>query len=301
MVGEWPLVSVIAVNYNQTGVTLEFLNSMKQCTYPELEVIIVDNGSPNDNPDLIKEKFPEVKLIKTGKNLGFAGGNNVAVKQAQGKYLLFINNDTEVEPGFLQPMVQLLQADPTIGMVSPKIHFFHTPGVFQFAGFTPLSRISIRNQAIGFGEKDEGQYDEVYETGSIFGAAMLVPRTVIEEVGLMTEVFFLYYEEHDWAERIKRSGYKIYYCGQSLVRHKESISTVKESPFQVYYLNRGRLLFARRNTFGIQFVLSQLYLMGIAMPKTAISYLFKGKVGLTRSILRAMWWNVTARKNEIFG
>lgn len=67
MVGEWPLVSVIAVNYNQTGVTLEFLNSMKQCTYPELEVIIVDNGSPNDNPDLIKEKFPEVKLIKTGK------------------------------------------------------------------------------------------------------------------------------------------------------------------------------------------------------------------------------------------
>src|SRR5690606_21311835 len=103
--------------------------------------------------------FPEIKLIKTKENLGFAGGNNVAVKQANGKYLLFINNDTEVEADFLQPMVQLLEENPEIGMVSPKIHYFHTPNTFQYAGFTPINRITIRNHAIGFGEVDKGQYD----------------------------------------------------------------------------------------------------------------------------------------------
>lgn len=295
----WPLVSVITVNYNQSAVTLDFLASLEACTYPHLEVFVVDNGSPNDRPDVISEKFPKVHLIKTGRNLGFAGGNNVAVKQAKGKYLLFINNDTEVETGFLEPMVQLLEQNPAIGMVSPKIHFYHHPGVFQFAGFTPISPVTIRNKAIGFGEYDKGQYDLTHETGSIFGAAMLVPMRVIQEVGLMTEVFFLYYEEHDWAERMKRAGFKVFYCGKSMVRHKESISTVKESAFQVYYLHRGRLIYSRRNTFGMQFVLSQLYLHFIAMPKTVLSYLLKRKPTLAKAVLKAVWWTLSRRSKEI--
>lgn len=296
----YPLVSIITVNYNQSAVTLDFLASLRKCTYPNLEIFVVDNGSPNDKPEIIKEQYPEVNLIFTGKNLGFAGGNNVAVKLAKGKYMLFINNDTEVEKSFLEPLVKVLEDNDIVGMVSPKIHFFHTQNTFQFAGFTPLSPLTIRNTAIGFGEKDTGQYDYCCETGSIFGAAMLVPTEVIEKVGMMTEVFFLYYEEHDWAERIKRAGYKIYYCGQSLVLHKESISTVKESPFQVFYLHRGRLLYARRNTFGINYLLSQVYLMGIAMPKTALSYLIKGRSDLAKAIFKAMYWNITHTKRNIY-
>lgn len=289
---DWPLVSVITVNYNQSGVTKEFLASIEKCTYPNLEIFVVDNGSPSDKPELISESFPKVNLIITGINLGFAGGNNVAVHKAKGKYLLFINNDTEVEPGFLQPLVKVLENNPQIGMVSPKIHFFHNPQIFQFAGFTPISPITIRNKAIGFGETDSGQFNFTCETGSIFGAAMLVPRKIVDEVGMMTEVFFLYYEEHDWAERVKKAGYKIYYCGDSLVKHKESISTVKESPFQVFYLHRGRLLFSRRNTSGLHFLLSQIYLMLVAMPKKALSYLLTGNYKLAKAILRAMWWNL---------
>ncbi|PKP52924.1 MAG: dTDP-Rha--alpha-D-GlcNAc-pyrophosphate polyprenol alpha-3-L-rhamnosyltransferase [Bacteroidetes bacterium HGW-Bacteroidetes-1] len=291
-----PLVSIITVNYNQSAVTLEFLASLRQTTYPNIEVFVVDNGSPKDNPDIIAEKFPDITLIKTGKNLGFAGGNNVAVEKSKGKYLLFINNDTEVDPGFLEPLVELLEQHAEIGMVSPKIHFFHTPNTFQYAGFTPLSKITVRNEAIGFGETDKGQYDVCHETGSIFGAAMLVPRKVIEEVGMMTEVFFLYYEEHDWAERIKKAGYKIYYNGFSKVRHKESISTVKDSPFQIYYLHRGRVLFARRNAKGFQVVLSMLYLYGIVMSKMIFSFLIKKRPDLIRAYLKAMWWNVSHQK-----
>lgn len=295
----FPLVSVITVNYNQSGVTLEFLESMRHCTYPNLEIWVVDNASPNDNADRIKEAYPEIKLEKTTKNLGFAGGNNVAVRQAKGKYLLFINNDTEVEPGFLEPMVELLEEHPEIGMVSPKIHYFHTDNTFQYAGFTPLHPITIRNFAIGFGEIDQGQYNHTVETGSIFGAAMLVPRAVIEKVGMMSEVFFLYYEEHDWAAHIEKAGYKLYFDGRSLVRHKESISTVKESAFQIYYLNRGRILYARRNRSGLTKLFSMLFLYLISMPKTMLKYGLNKRFDLANAVLRAMVWNLTHSKNTI--
>jgi GT2 family glycosyltransferase len=291
-----PLVSVITVNYNQSAVTCEFLASLRKATYPNLEIFVVDNASPNDNPEIIKEKYPEVILIKTKKNLGFAGGNNVAVEKAKGKYLLFINNDTEVEPGFLEPMVNLLEQDESIGMISPKIHYFHTPHTFQYAGFTPINHISIRNFAIGFGEIDRGQYDISCETGSIFGAAMLVPMRVIQKVGMMAEVFFLYYEEHDWAAHIKRAGYKLYYEGKSLVLHKESISTVKDSPFQIYYLNRGRILYARRNSFGITGLLSMMYLYLLAWPKLSLGFILRNRWDLANALRKAMVWNMLNHK-----
>lgn len=293
---DFPLVSVITINYNQSGVTIEFLNSLKNCTYPNLEIWVVDNASPTDNPEIIKEKFPLIHFIKSKKNLGFAGGNNLAVREAKGKYMLFINNDTEVEPGFLEPMVELLEKNPEIGMVSPRIQYFHSENILQFAGFTPIHPITTRSFAIGFGEKDTGQYNMTCETGSIFGAAMLVPRTVIEKVGLMAEVFFLYYEEHDWAAHILRAGYKVYFQGKSLVLHKESISTVKNSPFQIYYMTRGRVLYARRNTTGFLKLLSLLYIYLITIPKITLEYLLMGRPDLMRAFWRAMYWNILHHK-----
>lgn len=290
---KFPLVSIITINYNQARITLEFLASMKKCTYPNYEIWVIDNASPTDNPDIIKETYPEINFIKTEKNLGFAGGNNVGVYQARGKYMLFINNDTEVEPGFLDPLVELLENDPSIGIVSPKIQYFHTKNTIQFAGFTPIHPISVRNFAVGFGEIDHGQYNHVCETGSIHGAAMLVPRSVIEKVGLMADIFFLYYEEHDWASRIKRAGYKIYYQGKSLVYHKESISTVKDSPFQIYYLTRGRVLYARRNTFGLNKFFSTIYIYLISVPKITIEYMLRGRFDLVKAFWRATYWNLT--------
>jgi len=291
-----PLVSIITINYNQSEVTLAFLESMRHCTYPHSEIWVVDNASPSDNPAIIKEKYPEINFIQTEKNLGFAGGNNVAVRKAQGKYLLFINNDTEVDPGFLEPMVELLENNPDIGMVSPRIQYFYSNKILQFAGFTPLNPITTRNFAIGFGEEDTGQYTMTCETGSIFGAAMLVPRTVAENVGLMAEVFFLYYEEHDWAAHIKRAGYKIYYQGKSLVLHKESISTVKNSPFQIYYLTRGRVIYARRNATGLVKLISLCYIYLITVPKITMEYLLKGRFDLVRAFWRAMNWNLIHHK-----
>jgi len=298
---EYPLVSVITVNYNQTKVTEEFLRSMEKISYPKVEIFVVDNASPMDDSDTLKDLFPYINLIKSNENLGFAGGNNLALPLCKGKHVLFINNDTEVDKGFLEPLVKVLEDDSDIGMVSPKIHYFHTKDTFQFAGFTEFNMVTIRNFAIGFGEIDKGQFNHCKETGSIFGAAMLVPMRVTEELGMMTDIFFLYYEEHDWAAHIERAGYKIYYQGNSLVKHKEAISTVKDSPFQIYYLNRGRILFARRNTKGFKKAISLLYLYFISAPKISIEFILRKRFDLMLAYWKAVWWNLTHRKGIIYG
>ncbi|MBN2639853.1 MAG: glycosyltransferase family 2 protein [Bacteroidales bacterium] len=293
-----PLVSVVTVNFNQSAVTCEFLESMRKISYSNVEIFVVDNASTKDNPDIIKEKYPDIHYIKTKTNLGFAGGNNAALPYCKGKYVLFINNDTEVPVSFLEPLVEIMESNHQIGMISPKIHYFHTPNTFQFAGFTPIDPITIRNFAIGFGEIDKGQYDTTNETGSIFGAAMLVSIDVIKKVGMMTEQFFLYYEEHDWAEHIKKAGYKIYYTGKSVVYHKESISTVKNSPFQTFFLTRGRVLYARRNNKGLTKLLSLLYLYFIALPKQGLIFFLKGRFDLTAATGKAVFWHWTHLNNR---
>ena len=286
-----PLVSIITVNFNQSKVTAELLDSLRKVTWPRLETIVVDNGSHKDPAAPLKDRYPEVKFITSEENLGFAGGNNLGVRVATGDYLLFLNNDTEVEPGFLEPLVARLQSDPGIGMVSPKIRFHHTPDTIQYAGYTPLNPVTIRQHLIGYREKDKGQHDLPGPTYSIHGAAMMVPRKVIVEVGMMAELFFLYYEEHDWAERVKRAGYGMFYEPASLVMHKESISTGKESPLKTYYINRNRFLFARRNILGFRKLGAMVYLSLIAFPMGVLTSLAKRRTDLAKSIWKAYIWN----------
>ena len=269
------MVSIITINYNESQVTLDMLATVRKLTYPNVEVIVVDNASPYDNPDRIKENFPEVVLIKSEENLGFAGGNNLGVDVAKGDYLFFVNNDTELPPGLLEPLVETLQRDNEIGMVSPKIKFHWDPTLIQYAGYTPMNHWTIRNNSIGYHQKDDGRFDAEGETESIHGAAMMVPKTVIESVGRMTEIYFLYYEEHDWAEMIKRAGYKIYYQPKAHILHKESLSTGKFSPLKTYYIARNRIVFARRNFSPIQLFVSSLFQVFITIPKNTATFLAK--------------------------
>lgn len=297
------MVSIVTVNYNQSQVTCELLESLRKVTYPNLEIIVVDNGSPNDNPERISTLYPECKLIKSADNLGFAGGNNLGIKHSKGEFLLFINNDTEVEPGFLEPLVTLLRSDPKIGMVSPKIRFYYAPDTIQYAGYTPFNILTLRQKLIGYHETDTGQYDQRHQTFAVHGAAMMVPRSVILEVGMMAEVYFLYYEEHDWCERIKRAGYSVYYEPASLVMHKESVSTGKESPLKTYYITRNRFLFARRNITGLNRMLNLIYLSLIAFPKAVAVYLAKRRPDLVKATVKAYRWNFVhfseIRKNQL--
>ncbi|MDA3905842.1 MAG: glycosyltransferase family 2 protein [Bacteroidales bacterium] len=297
---EKPLISIVSVQFGHCEITLEMIKSLKQISYSNIEIIIVDNASPEGNPNIVKEKYPEIIYIKSKKNLGFAGGNNLGIRAAKGKYILMLNNDTEVDTGFLEPLVEKMESNPKMGIVSPKIKFFHSPELLQYAGYEHINPITQRGGAIGYEEKDIGQYEKDAEAASGHGAAMMISMKVIKEVGLMSEVFFLYYEELDWAHRIRNAGYKIYYVHNSLIYHKESVSTGgRISALRSYYMTRNRILYLRRNFFGFTYFLAVLYQMFIAIPKNTISSAIKGGPKFIIAYSKGVLWhfyNLSAKK-----
>jgi GT2 family glycosyltransferase len=288
-------ISIITINYNGLKDTCELIDSI---TFTDdIEVIVVDNASKEDEATVIANRYPQVKVIHSDKNLGFAGGNNLGIKAAQGKYLFFINNDTilpckKVDVKckiFLQPLIDRLESSPKIGMVCPKIKFAWGNNPIQFAGYTPLSTITMRNKSIGFGEEDKGQYDIAHPTPYVHGAAMLVKREVIERVGLMPECYFLYYEELDWSMMFTRAGYDIWYEPACTIFHKESQSTGQESPLKTYYLTRNRLLFVKRNEHRLDQVISYAYLVLIVATRDIIKYVIQGRMDLARAVIKGTY------------
>lgn len=269
------LVSIISVNYNQWEVTCALLDSIKRSHYDTIETIIVDNGSKENDAEIIQKHAPFAKVIKSDNNLGFAGGNNLGLKYANGEYIFFVNNDTIIEQHTIGLLVLKLNFYQKAGAVSPKIKYEYNPSVIQYAGSTEMHALTLRNKHIGHLEVDDGTHDEEVTTNFIHGAAMMVRSSVIKEVGSMSEDYFLYYEELDWCERIKAAGHELKYIPSALIFHKESISTGKNSPLKIYYLTRNRLLFARKNRKGIQFLMSLFYLLIIAFPRNIFKYKFQ--------------------------
>lgn len=286
---EYPLVSVITINFNGLKDTKELLESLKDIDYPNIEIILTDNGS-DQKPDGLQKEFPKLILIKNDKNLGFAAANNIGIKQANGKYILIINNDVIVKPDFLEPLMLSLKRNKNIGIVSPKIYYHHSPQTIQYAGFTNINSISIRNKSIGFNEPETGKYDEERETFYAHGAAFLFKSELIKKVGMMSEVFFLYYEEMDWCKQVRDQGYQINYVPQSVVYHKDSATTGTNSPFKTYYLNRGRLIYMLRNVKYPLLILSTLYQIFFAFPKNLMALLIQKKRDHARAYRNAFGW-----------
>lgn len=290
-----PLVSIITINYNQAHVTCALLASLARITYPRVEVIVVDNASPTEAPTRIAEQFPGVQLICSPQNLGFAGGNNLGIAVAKGKYALFLNNDTEVEPGFLEPLVAVMEANPAIGMASPKLIFYGTDQLIQYAGSSAINPWTGRSATIGNLEKDEGQHNATYPTQLAHGAAMLVPMDTIRRAGLMPELYFLYYEELDWCEMVKRAGYQVYYVGSSAVYHKESVSVGRGSVLRTYYMHRNRLLFIRRNATGLQRWSGILFFLLVAAPKQSLLHLLRSEIKHLQAVWKGIFWHLQGR------
>ncbi len=287
---DYPLVSIVSINYDHPEVTCAMLESMRKVTYPNFELIIVDNASPNDDPAIIKKNYPEIIFIQSEKNLGFPGGNDLGIREAKGKYILLLNNDTEVTPGFLEPLVAKMESDEQIGIVSPKLKFYHTPNMIQYAGVSPINLLTIRSNGIGFNKPDNGQFDTDTIQAYAHGAAMMVKREVIEKVGLMADIYFLYYEELDWCSRIRDSGYKIWYVHNSVVYHKESVSTGKLSPFRTFYMNRARLIYLRRHVKGLQLLMAVAFQIFASCPKNTLFYLIKGDFKNLQAYIKAFIW-----------
>lgn len=280
-------LSVITVNYNGLKETCALIESIPFNDY--LEVIVIDNASKVDEARLIKEQYPQVIVIRSEKNLGFAGGNNLGIRAAKGKYMFLVNNDTYFKTFNIQPLIDRLESDVHVGIVCPKIRFAWDNNPIQFAGYTPLSKLTVRNQAIGFGEKDRGQYDTAHTTPYAHGAAMLIKREAIDKVGLMPEDYFLYYEELDWSMMFTQAGYEIWYDPACTIYHKESQSTGQSSPLRTYYITRNRLLLVKRNWHGLNKYLAYCYLMCIVTPRDFLKYALKGKLNHIKAVNKGLY------------
>ena len=279
-------LSIITINYNGLKDTCELIESIPFNN--DLEVIVVDNASTQDEASIISEKYPHIKVIRSKQNLGFAGGNNLGIKEAKGKYILLINNDTYFKEFNITPLIERLESSDKIGIVCPKLRFAWGNNPIQYAGYTSLSQITVRNKAIGFGEEDKGQYNTAHPTPYAHGAAMLIKREAIAKVGLMPECFFLYYEELDWSMLFTRADYEIWYDPACTVFHKESQTTGQNSPLRTYYITRNRLLLVKRNYKGISKYLSYIYLIGIVAPRDIIKFTLQGRLDLTKAVYRGI-------------
>ena len=279
-------LSIITVNYNGLNDTCALIESIP--FNEKMEVIVVDNASKEDEASIISQRFPRVRTIRSEKNLGFAGGNNLGIKEAKGKYLFLINNDTIFKDFQVQPLIDRLSSSPQIAIVCPKIRFAWGTNPIQFAGYTPLSNVTIRNKAIGFGEEDRGQHDTPHPTPYAHGAAMMIKREAIDKVGLMPECYFLYYEELDWSMMFTRAGYEIWYVPACTIYHKESQSTGQNSPLRTYYITRNRLLLVQRNFYGIHKYLSYIYLIGLVSLRDTLKYAFSRKNELLKATIQGV-------------
>lgn len=285
-----PDVSFITINYNGLNDTVELIESIKRyCEGFSYEIIVVDNGSENEEYINIRNQFPDITVLRSEKNLGFSGGNNLGLLKARGRYLFLINNDTLLEDFSLIELLKFMDANENIAAASPKIKFQTPDNTIQFAGYTELSKFSIRNKLIGFLEQDNGQYDLPALTPYTHGAAMMIRRFVIDEVGTMPEIFFLYYEELDWCTKMTNHGLSLWYVPFATVIHKESRSTGQGSYLRNFYIVRNRLLYSWRNRKGTVRLLSMVYLMAIAYPKGIIQSLFNKRFDIIKSYVDGVW------------
>ena len=280
-------VSIITINFNGLEDTCALIETIP--FNENMEVIVVDNASKNLEADIITQRYPQVKVIKSESNLGFAGGNNLGIQTAQGNYLFLINNDTIFKEFNIQALINRLESSPDIGIVCPKIRFAWDNNPIQFAGYSKLSRFTVRNYGIGFNEEDHRQYDTAHPTPYAHGAAMLIRREAINKVGLMPECYFLYYEEIDWSMMFTRSGYQIWYEPKCTIFHKESQTTGQHSPLRTYYLTRNRLLLVQRNPMEFNKKLAYIYLIGIVALRDIAKYIFSARFDLIKATIQGLW------------
>lgn len=246
----FPRVGIVIVNYNGRDDTLECLRSLSGLTYPgDVDVIVVDQPAPggSDNtPALVRERFPSVHVIENPTNNGFAGGNNVGVRAAIERgatYLFLLNNDTEVEPGLLEPLIALAEGDESVGVVGPAMLYHGRPDTVWSLG----GRVDWRGNATLLGEGEPatrpGNPSAPREVDYIVGCGLLIKRSVLDKVGLLDERYFLYWEETDLCARVRRAGFRVVCEPRARLWHKVSQSTGADSPLTLYYMRRNQLLY----------------------------------------------------------
>lgn len=292
---------VILVNYNTPSDTIDCLESLKACHIPgdlSLKTIVVDNASIDDSTDILSLKYPEVELIRSYRNLGFAGGNNLGIKaglKTDPSHILLLNNDTVVPQEFFDKIYQSAINDDKVGLLTPKIYFakgyefkdhYKTSelGKVVWAAGGVMDWDNLLGSNANVDEVDEGQFKNVVDTDFATGACLLVRREVIDKIGLLNENYFLYLEDVEFSERAKRAGFRVVFDPSISLWHKVSQSSGIGSHLNDYFITRNRLVFgltyARfRTKFALLREAVRKLSTGTPAQKTAIKDFFLHRLG----------------------
>jgi GT2 family glycosyltransferase len=247
-------IAVVILNFNGKAHLEKFLPGVVQYS-PEARIVVADNGSKDDSLAFISKNFSGVEIIDLGKNLGFCGGYNHALKKVDAGYFVLLNNDVEVTPGWLKPMKDVLDKDPSIGSVQPKILSYHQKHLFEYAGaggglIDSLGYPFCRGRVFDTVEKDTGQYNDTTPVFWTSGACMMIRSELFGMLGGLDEDFFAHMEEIDLCWRMKRSGSTAFYVGSSTVYHVGGGTLAASNPMKTYYNFRNGLNMLIKNEQG---------------------------------------------------
>ncbi|MBC2706473.1 MAG: glycosyltransferase family 2 protein [ANME-2 cluster archaeon] len=261
-----PKVTIIILNWNGKEDTIECLESLKHITYPNYEILLVDNGSTDGSVECLRGRYPGMEIIENGENLGFAEGNNVGIRKAMDEgadYVLLLNNDTVVDPEFLGELVKVGESSPKTGIVGPKIYFYDSDRIQSCGGRINFYKGVVQGQKKY--HRDLNHSKEIINTEFLSGCAMLIKKIVFENVGLFDVSYFAYYEDTDLCVRTKAAGYDLLCVQSSIIWHKGSQSS-KENRFGLYYGTRNMFWFERKYANKVQFCAFIVYFVFVKLP-----------------------------------
>jgi GT2 family glycosyltransferase len=301
MVVKKGLVSIVIVNWNGISNLKDLFPSLEKVKYKNFEIIIVDHGSTDGSLEYIRKNYPKTKVLAKNKNLGFALGNNVGVREARGEYILLLNNDTLIEPDFLDYLVNAIKNE-NVGVVQPKIIFADSKKL-QSAG-TYLTSYGFLYH-LGYDKNPEDKkYQKSYEIFSANGSCMLIKHEVIDKVGLFDKDFFLYFEETDFCWRVWLAGYTIKYIPKAVIYHKGGrTAKTLSSTFINFHSFKNRIAAIIKNA-GVWELTKTLTLHLILCQGIFLIYLCLFKLKFAFSIQNAIYWNLinfkrTFRKRKL--
>lgn len=245
-------VAVVILNWNGKGFLERFLQRVIEHSPDYAEVIVADNASTDDSISFIRDRFPDVRLIENARNEGFAKGYNDALRQVDAEYYVLLNSDVEVTKNWLNPIIEMMDSDPTIAACQPKIRSYQEPEKFEYAGaaggfIDAYGYPFCRGRLFDVLEKDYGQYDDACEVFWATGACMCVRAKIYHALGGLDEDFFAHMEEIDLCWRLKNAGYRIMYCPDSTVYHIGGGALPKASPRKTYLNFRNNLVLLVKN------------------------------------------------------
>lgn len=252
MFNNYPSVAIVILNWNGKTHLEQFLPSVFNSNYPNLQIIVGDNDSTDESVNFITQFFPLVKIIKNEKNYGFAEGYNKVLTQVEADYFILLNSDVEVSPSWILPVINLMESDPKIAIAQPKIKAYYRKTHFEYAGaagcfIDSLAFPFCRGRLFDFVEEDKGQYDTDKEIFWAAGCALFIKAPIWQELKGLDEAFFAHMEEIDLCWRAKNLGYRVMYCGQSTIYHVGGGTLSVESPFKTYLNFRNNHYLIKKN------------------------------------------------------